>query len=47
MNTAQSGGKVTMLTLVTSPAIKCCSLMVEVEYEICKKERKKERKDSS
>jgi len=35
-HTAQSGGKVTVLTLVASPVAKCCSLMVEVEYEICK-----------
>ena len=37
MNTAQSGGKVTVLTLVASPATKCCGLMVEVQYEVCKK----------
>ena len=26
-----------MLTLVASPATKCCGLMVEVQYEVCKK----------
>ena len=36
-HTAQSGGKVTVLTLVASPATKCCGLMVEVQYEVCKK----------
>jgi len=35
-NTAQSGAKVTVLTLVVSPAAKCRSLIVEVKYEICK-----------
>jgi len=35
-HTAQSGGKVTVLTLVASPVAKCCSLMVEVDYEIKK-----------
>ena len=35
-NTAQSGAKVTVLTLVASPAAKCRSLIVEVKYEICK-----------
>jgi len=35
-NTAQSGANVTVITLVASPAAKCRSLIVEMEYEICK-----------